>query len=145
MLEPGRILVAGAGSLLTTVVSTKERGGRRYIGVDSTIASIAVESVYYAHHRIEALHPRGEPLAVPTDVCGNTTHSRDFLARAVRLPELRPGDLLALRDVGAYGYAAASHFLNRPRPAEIVVDGDEAVLTTRRESLDDLLTTQVGS
>jgi diaminopimelate decarboxylase len=143
VLEPGRALVAAAGTLLMTVGSVKERLGRRYVGVDSTVGNIVAESVYNAFHRVEAVEPRGEPLAVPTEVCGNTTHSRDYLARSRRLPELRPGDLLALRDVGAYGYAMSSHFLNRPRPAEVVVDGGRARLTTRRETLDDLLATRV--
>lgn len=142
LLEPGRILVAEAGSLLMTVVSVKERGGRRYVGVDSTVGNIVVESVYHPYHRIEAVSPRGPLLEVPTDVCGNTTHSRDFLARSCRLPELRPGDLLALCDAGAYGYAMSSHFLNRPRPAEVVLDHGEAHLTTRRETFEDLMATQ---
>ena len=144
LLEPGRTVVAAAGTLLVTVVSVKERGGRRYVGVDSTVGNIVVESVYHPFHRIEAVAPRGGDLDIPTDVCGNTTHSRDFLARSSRLPALRPGDLLALRDVGAYGYAMSSHFLNRPRPAEVVVDGGETYLTTRRETFDDLLATRVS-
>ena len=57
----------------------------------------------------------------------------------VRLPRVEPGDVLALHDVGAYAYAMSSHFLNRPRPAEVVLDGSEAILTTRRETLDDLV------
>lgn len=145
VLEPGRLLVAEAGILVTTVVSVKERGGRRYVGVDTTVGNIVVESVYHPYHRIEAVSPRGGCLDVPTDVCGNTTHSRDFLGRSCRLPDLRPGDLLVLRDVGAYGYAMSSHFLNRPRPAEVVVDRGEVHLTTRRETFDDLLATQVTS
>jgi diaminopimelate decarboxylase len=84
-------------------------------------------------------------LDLPTDVCGNTTHTRDFLGRDLRLPALAPGDLLALRDVGAYGYAMSSHFLNRPRPAEVVCDGEEVVLSTRRETFADLLSTWVTS
>lgn len=143
LVEPGRVLVAGAGTLLTTVVSVKERGGRRYVGVDTTVGNIVVESVYHPYHRLAALDAQGAALPVPTDVCGNTTHSRDYLARSCRLPELRPGDLLALRDVGAYGYAMSSHFLNRPRPAEVVLDGGEAHLTTRRETFADLTATQV--
>jgi diaminopimelate decarboxylase len=143
LLEPGRFLVGDAGVLLVTVISVKERGGRRYVGVDSTVGNIVVESVYHPHHRIAAVSPRGAPLEIPTDVCGNTTHSRDFLGRGCRLPELRPGDLLALRDVGAYGYAMSSHFLNRPRPAEVVRDGGREILTTRRETLADLLATQL--
>jgi diaminopimelate decarboxylase len=143
MVEPGRLLVAGAGTLLMKVVSVKERGGRRYIGVDSTVGNVVVESVYHSYHRIEALAPRGEALETPTDVCGNTTHSRDYLGRSCRLPELFEGDILALHDVGAYGYAMSSHFLNRPRPAEVVLDGSAIHLTTRRETFADLLATQV--
>jgi diaminopimelate decarboxylase len=143
MIEPGRALVARAGTLLMKVVSVKQRGGRRYVGVDSTVGNIVVESVYHSYHRIEALAPRGEPLEIPTDVCGNTTHSRDYLGRSCRLPELAPGDILALCDAGAYGYAMSSHFLNRPRPAEVVIDGGEFHLTTRRETFDDLMATQV--
>jgi diaminopimelate decarboxylase len=144
VVEPGRILVARAGVLLTRVVSVKERRGRRFVGVDTTVGNIAVESVYHPWHRVDAVAPRGASLAVPTDVCGNTTHTRDYLARSCRLPELVPGDHLALSDVGAYGYAMSSHFLNRPRPAEVVLDGGAARLTTRRETLEDLLATRVS-
>jgi diaminopimelate decarboxylase len=144
-LEPGRILVAQAGWLLMTVVSVKTRGNRRFVGVDSTVGNIVVESVYHPRHAIEAIANAGPMLPIPTDVCGNTTHSRDFLARSCRLPELRPGDLLALRDVGAYGYAMSSHFLNRPRPAEVVLHQGKVHLTTRRERFDDLLATQLIS
>jgi diaminopimelate decarboxylase len=143
IIEPGRLLIASAGTLLMRVVSVKERGGRRYIGVDSTVGNIVVESVYHSYHRIAAIAPRGAALEMPTDVCGNTTHSRDYLGRSCRLPELLPGDILALLDAGAYGYAMSSHFLNRPRPAEVVIDGGTYQLTTRRETFDDLLATQV--
>ena len=139
ILEPGRTLVASAGSLLMTVVSVKHRGDRRYVGVDSTVGNIVVPSVYHGYHRLEALSQRGPALELRTDVCGNTTHSADFIARDVHLPRVEPGDVLALRDVGAYAYAMSSHFLNRPRPAEVVLDGGEAILTTRRETLDDLV------
>jgi diaminopimelate decarboxylase len=135
--------VAEAGILVTTVVSVKERAGRRFVGVDATVANVAVESVYHPYHRVEAAVPRGAPLDVPADVCGSTTHTRDVLARSCALPDVRPGDLLYLRDVGAYGYAMSSHFLNRPRPAEVVLDGGGAHLTTRRETLEDLLAAQV--
>lgn len=143
VLEPGRFLVAEAGTLLVTVVSVKERGGRRFVGVDSTVGNIVVPSVYHPFHRIEKLGPPEVALATPTDVCGNTTHSRDFLGRDVRLPPLAPGDVLALRSVGAYAYAMSSHFLNRPRPAEVVLDGSDVHLTTRREGLVDLLANAV--
>jgi diaminopimelate decarboxylase len=143
-VEPGRLLVAEAGCLLMTVVSVKERAGRRFVGVDSTVGNVVVESVYHARHRIEAVSSAGPLLPIPTDVCGNTTHSRDFIARSCQLPHVDAGDVLALRDVGAYGYAMSSHFLNRPRPAEVVVRHGEVHLTTRRETFDDLVATQIA-
>ena len=144
-VEPGRLLVAEGGCLLMTVVSVKERAGRRFVGVDSTVGNIVVESVYHVRHRIEAMSAAGPPLPMPTDVCGNTTHSRDFIARSCRLPHVDAGDVLALRDVGAYGYAMSSHFLNRPRPAEVVVSRGDVHLTTRRETFDDLVATQIAN
>jgi diaminopimelate decarboxylase len=143
-VEPGRLVVAEAGCLLMTVVSVKERAGRRFVGVDSTVGNIVVESVYHARHRIDAVACAGPPLPIPTDVCGNTTHSRDFIARSCQLPHVEAGDVLALRDVGAYGYAMSSHFLNRPRPAEVVVRHGEVHLTTRRETFDDLVATHMA-
>ena len=65
IVEPGRFLVASAGTLLMTVVSVKHRGGRRFVGVDSTVGNIVVPSVYHGYHRIEALAPRGRPLDRP--------------------------------------------------------------------------------
>jgi diaminopimelate decarboxylase len=144
VIEPGRYLVGASGSLLVTVVSVKTRGGRRYIGVDSTVGNLVVPSVYHVRHRICVLGPKAAspPLELPTDVCGNTTHSRDYLGRNLRLPALEPGDVLRLCDVGAYGYAMSSHFLNRPRPAEVVIDGG-VHLTTRREMFADLVAAQL--
>ena len=91
IVEPGRYLVGAAGSLLTTVVSVKSHGGRRYIGVDTTVGNIVVPSVYHTRHRIEPVAHEAPVLDEPTDVCGNTTHSRDYLGRNVRLPAGRAG------------------------------------------------------
>ena len=117
------------------------------LGVSAPVAAMlirsGVASAQDATPAGEAVAPGSSVLPIPTDVCGNTTHSRDFLARDCRLPPLAPGELLALRDVGAYGYAMSSHFLNRPRPAEVVIDQGQALLTTRRETFADLLATQV--
>ncbi|MGV3526909.1 MAG: diaminopimelate decarboxylase family protein [Candidatus Sericytochromatia bacterium] len=149
ILEPGRYLIGAAGHLLLRVVSVKERGGRRFVGVDSTVGNIVVPSVYHPYHGVTALKSlQGDAplLEIPTDLCGNTTHSRDFLGRHLRLPALEKGDLLWMQDVGAYGYAMSSHFLNRPRPAEILLpaDGGPPCLIRERESLDDLLKRQVA-
>ncbi len=139
--EPGRALVAGAGVLLTRVRSNKPGLGRRYVGVDTTVANFTSSAVHGAHRRVVALASRARA-AEPSTVCGCTTYSRDFVARDVWLPMMERGDLLAVLDVGAYGYCMASHFLNRPKPAEVFVDRGEARLVTRRETFADLTAAQ---
>jgi diaminopimelate decarboxylase len=141
--EPGRALVAGAGVLLTRIRSTKAGKSVRYVGVDTTVSNFTSPVVHGPHRRVVAPTARGAE--APTTVCGCTTYSRDFVARDVALPELAVGDLLAVLDVGAYGYCMASHFLNRPKPAEVFVDRGVARLVTRRETFADLVRAQLSS
>jgi diaminopimelate decarboxylase len=141
-IEPGRALVAGAGVLLTRVRSVKEGRGKRYVGVDTTTANFTSPAVHGAHRRVIAVAAR-PPHPVPADVCGCTTYSRDVIARDLGLPDVQVGDLLAVLDTGAYGYCMSGHFLNRPRPPEVFVDGGEAVLVTRRETFEDLVAAQI--
>jgi diaminopimelate decarboxylase len=143
-VEPGHAAVASAGVLLCRVRSVKRSGTRRYVGVDTTTANFTSPVVHGAHRRIVSIEQR-EPDALPADVCGCTTYSRDFVAQGSPLGAVEVGDLLAILDVGAYGYCMASHFLNRPRPAEVFVDNGEARLVTRRESLEDLFGRQVDA
>lgn len=135
IIEPGRAAIAGCGTLLARVVSTKWQGEKQIVGVDTSVANIAVLSVHGGYRRIRALSNSNEQLHL-TDVCGNTTFSRDYLGRGCRLPALRPGDLLAVLDAGAYGYAMSSHFLHRPRPAEVLIEDGTHRLIRRREEFD---------
>lgn len=132
IIEPGRSAIAGCGTLLTRVVSVKWRGETQVAGVDTSIANIAVLSVHGGHREIRALTSIGGGCYI-TDVCGNTTFSRDYLGRGCLLPALRSDDVLAILDVGAYGYAMSSHFLHRPKPAEVIVENGSHRLIRRRE------------
>lgn len=143
-VEPGRATVAGAGVLLTRVRSVKRATSRRYVGVDTTTASFTSPVVHGAHRRVVAVEAR-EPDASPADVCGCTTYSRDFVAQGSPLGAVHVGDLLAVLDVGAYGYCMSSHFLNRPKPAEVFVEAGEATLVTRRQTFDDLTASQIDA
>lgn len=78
-----------------------------------------------------------------TDVCGNTTYSRDYLGKGCQLPKLEIGDIIAILDVGAYGYAMSSHFLHRPLPAEILIKNSRHRIIRRREDYSILLQGQV--
>jgi diaminopimelate decarboxylase len=143
VLEPGRSLVAGAGVLLTRVLHVKENQGRRFVIVDAGMNDLLRPSLYGAHHRVEPVRrPRGGP-RVEADVVGPVCETGDFLARgrSMELPE--PGDLLAVRDAGAYAFAMSSRYNMRPRAAEVLVEAGSMRLVRRRETFEDLIATEL--
>ena len=135
--EPGRSVVARAGLLLTRVLYRRERDGHPALVCDAGQNDFARYALYGAFHRIEPLD--GVLSESPTvDVLGPTCESGDILGVGRRLAHVRPGDLLALRDAGAYGFVMSSNYNSRPRPPEIMVDGDSWEIVRRRESFEDL-------
>jgi diaminopimelate decarboxylase len=142
VIEPGRSAIAGCGTLLVKVVSVKWQGEKQIIGVDSTIANIAVISVHGGYREIITLKNSTSEKYL-TDVCGNTTYSRDYLGKNCQLPALEIGDIIAILDVGAYGYAMSSHFLHRPRPAEVLLENGRHRLIRKREDYSILLNNQI--
>ncbi|BAU43042.1 diaminopimelate decarboxylase family protein [Leptolyngbya sp. O-77] len=143
VIEPGRAAIAGCATLLTRVVSVKWQGDRQIVGTDTTVANLSVPSVHGGYREICSLSPAHTPTLYSTDVCGNTTYSRDYLGRQCPLPKLETGDILAILDVGAYGYAMSSHFLHRPRPAEVLLEGGSHRLIRQREDYQVLISNQV--
>jgi diaminopimelate decarboxylase len=142
LLEPGRSLVARAGVLLTRVIVVKENQGKRFVVVDAGMTELLRPALYDAHHRVQ---PVTDAARSPgsADVVGPVCESADFLARARDLPAVEPGDLLAVRDVGAYGFAMSSTYNMRPRAAEVLVEGDRMRLVRRRETFEDLIRTEI--
>ncbi len=138
-IEPGRAIVGPAGVLLTTVVDVKHvPGGRRFVVLDSGMTELMRPALYGAFHRIEAVQPRPGD-AVPCDVVGPICESTDCFARDRALPPLEVGDLVAVRDVGAYGAVLGSTYLRRPLSPEALVDGGTWTVIRRRQTLDELL------
>ena len=139
LLEPGRSLVATAGVMLTRVLYVKENHGRRFVIVDAGMNDLLRPALYDAYHRIERVTPGTGRRTRRVDVVGPVCESGDFLARDRELPEVEPGDLLAIRDVGAYGFAMTSNYNLRPRPAEVLVESGAFRLIRRRETFEDLV------
>jgi diaminopimelate decarboxylase len=137
-LEPGRYLVGSAGILVATVLYRKHAGGTDFVVVDTGMNDLERPSRYQAHHEIVVVQDRGRE-ARPVDVVGPICESGDFLALARPLPEVEPGDLLAVLGAGAYGFVMSSNYNDRPRPPEIMVDGGVWQTVRRRETLEDLL------
>ncbi|MFN2637193.1 MAG: diaminopimelate decarboxylase [Gemmatimonadaceae bacterium] len=137
ILEPGRFLVGNAGVLLTRVLYRKRSGGKEFIITDAGMTDLLRPSHYNAFHRIEAVAPRGHTTVA--DVVGPICESGDFLALDRQIDDAQPGDLLAVQSTGAYGFVMASNYNSRPRPAEVLVDGDQFAVITKRESYEDLV------
>ncbi len=137
ILEPGRFLVAESGLLLTRVLYRKRSGGKEYVITDAGMNDLVRPSHYDAWHEIDAVKPRAT--RVVADVVGPVCESGDFLALNRVVDDVRPGDLLAVRTAGAYGFVMASNYNSRPRPAEVLVDGDRFAVVTERERYEDLV------
>lgn len=138
VFEPGRFLIAEAGTLLTTVRYLKSSGPKTFAVCDAGMNDLIRPSLYEAWHTIENLTPSTGSSTV-VDVVGPVCESGCFLAKERALPGLSEGAVLAVRDAGAYGQAMASSYNVRRLPAEVMIQLDGAPrLVRQREQYEDL-------
>jgi diaminopimelate decarboxylase len=151
-IEPGRYLVAESGVLLAEVRATKTMGSRFFALVDAGFNELMRPAMYGAHHRISVI-PAGEMPheMVDTVVAGPLCESGDVFTQADggvvlsrSLPRAEVGDLLVFHDAGAYGASMSSNYNSRPLTAEVLVDGGQARLIRRRQTVAELLALETG-
>lgn len=136
-IEPGRSIIANTGVLITRVISLKENSTKKFVIVDAGMNDLLRPSLYQAYHQIV-------PTSIDTyehvkvDVVGPICESSDFFARERLLMKTKAGDYLAVLTTGAYGYVLSSNYNGRPRPAEILVNGDRVRVIRPRETMNDL-------
>lgn len=138
ILEPGRFIIGPAGILVGEVQFVKQARDKRFVIVDAGMNDLIRPALYEAVHRIEPVADVAGAQS-PADVVGPVCESGDFLGKDRMLPPLVRGDLVAVFTAGAYGFAMSSNYNQRPRAAEVLVDGDRVALVRRRETWDDLL------
>jgi diaminopimelate decarboxylase len=143
LLEPGRSLIAAAGALLTRVVAIKTNGARKFIITDAGMNDLLRPSLYSAYHQIVNLSAGEGAATMSADIVGPVCESGDFFARERSIQETSEGDLLAVLDAGAYGFAMASNYNFRPRAAEVLLEGGRPRLIRRRETFEDLIASEV--
>jgi diaminopimelate decarboxylase len=143
LCEPGRYLVANAGVLLARVLYRKHAGGKEFVIVDAGMTDFVRPSHYNAHHEIIPLVNGPRPDEV-VSVVGPICESGDFLALDRKLPRMDPGEYLAVMGTGAYGFVMSSTYNARPRPPEVLVEGDRFYVARQRETLDDLLRGEIA-
>lgn len=140
LFEPGRMITANAGILVTRVIYTKENDGKRFIIVDAGMNDLIRPTLYEAYHDIWAVR-EGDGQAVNSlaDIVGPVCETGDFLARGRAMPDVQPGDLLAVMTAGAYGAVQASQYNTRPLVPEVLVSGPRHAIIRARPSYEEML------
>ena len=142
--EPGRMIAANAGVLLSRAVVTKDNGGKAFLVVDAAMNDLIRPALYEAYHQMLPLNQANpnDNLA-PVDVVGPVCETGDTFATQRPMPALRAGDLMAFMSTGAYGFAMASTYNSRPLAAEVMVSGDQWRVVRPRQTYDEMFGMEV--
>jgi len=138
ILEPGRVMMGNAGILVTQMLYTKDRDNKKFFIVDAAMNDLIRPAFYDSYHEIVPV-VKGTRKRVKVDVVGPVCETGDFLAIDRVLPAMEPGELVAIRSAGAYGFAMASNYNSRPKACEVLVKGKEFFVIRKRESYRDLV------
>jgi diaminopimelate decarboxylase len=139
MVEPGRSIVGNAGVLVTRVLYRKRTGEKEFVITDAAMSDLIRPALYDAHHEILPVRLTEGTPNISADVVGPICESGDFFAHDRSMPEVFPGDLLAICTAGAYGFVQASTYNARPRAAEVMIDDGSARVVRKRETYEDLI------
>jgi diaminopimelate decarboxylase len=138
VIEPGRAIAGPAGVLVARVIDMKPRtGDSEFAVLDAGMTELMRPALYGAYHAIDPVRPSGGPER-PYEFVGPVCESSDVVGRDRLARQLAVGDLVAIRDVGAYGSAMASNYNRRPLPAEVLVDGAGWRVIRRRQNIGDM-------
>lgn len=139
-IEPGRSLIAQAGTTLYTVGASKELPGlRQYVAVDGGMGDNLRPALYEANYSAYLANRQPDAKTETITLVGKYCESGDVLIRNLKSFPLKAGDLLAVPTTGAYGYSMASNYNRNPRPAVVFVEAGAATLVVRRETYQDLI------
>ncbi|MBI5886597.1 MAG: diaminopimelate decarboxylase [Deltaproteobacteria bacterium] len=138
IFEPGRAMVGNAGILVTKALYTKKGSAKNFVIVDAGMNDLARPSLYGSYHAIKPVRLTDRP-EITADVVGPICESGDFLAKDRLIPEVEPGESLAVMSAGAYGFSMSSNYNTRPRVAEVMASGASYSVIRKRETLADLV------
>ncbi|MDE1889220.1 MAG: diaminopimelate decarboxylase [Planctomycetota bacterium] len=153
IMEPGRFIIGNSGILISQVIYTKETvHGKKFVICDAAMNDLIRPALYDAFHRIWPVNTSIKMPAVENpnksmvkkgmesvDIVGPVCESSDTFATDRALPKVKEGDLLAIFSAGAYGFTMSSSYNSRPRPCEVLVDGDQFRIIRKRETYEDLV------
>jgi diaminopimelate decarboxylase len=139
LLEPGRYMVGNAGVLLTTCLYEKKGHAKNFKVVDAGMSDLIRPALYQGHHEIVPVRESAGDSQIKADVVGPICESGDFFCQDRDLADFHADHIVAIMSAGAYSFTMASNYNSRPMPAEVLIDGAEARVVRRRQTLDDLI------
>ncbi|MCC4297955.1 diaminopimelate decarboxylase [Aurantimonas coralicida] len=139
VFEPGRLIAANAGILVTRVVYVKEAEGKTFVIVDAGMNDLIRPTLYDAWHDIHPVLDDPDAPRLVADVVGPVCESGDFFARARDIPAVKAGDLVYLSSAGAYGAVQSGTYNSRPLIAEVLVKGDAFHAIRPRQTIDEMI------
>ena len=137
--EPGRYIPCEAGTLVGKVNAIKYENGKYWIGTDLGMNQLIRPSMYDAYHEVQFIYQdSNKTLEDVANICGNVCESGDIIARDrnIKIPSV--GDIVLVKNAGAYGYSMSSNYTGRARPCEVMIDKDKIFLIRKRETIEDL-------
>jgi diaminopimelate decarboxylase len=138
-IEPGRMIAANAGVLVSRAIVTKDNGGKSFLVVDAAMNDLIRPALYEAYHQLLPVTQASPDAALtPLDVVGPVCETGDTFAEGRLMPPIQSGELLAFMSTGAYGFAMASTYNSRPLAAEVMVSGDRWQLVRPRQTYEDM-------
>ncbi|AWN47896.1 diaminopimelate decarboxylase [Methylobacterium terrae] len=140
VFEIGRMIAGNAGVLVTQVQYVKHGEGRTFVIVDAAMNDLIRPTLYEAYHALRPVaEPKPEAARLTADVVGPVCESGDYLALAREMPEVKPGDLIAVMSAGAYGAVQACTYNTRPLVPEVLVRGSDHAVIRPRQSYEELI------
>ncbi|RDU65161.1 diaminopimelate decarboxylase [Helicobacter sp. MIT 14-3879] len=153
--EPGRRIVGNAGSLVSSVLYEKQNENKRFCIIDAAMNDLIRPSLYSANHRVEFIKLALTNIEIPpllldstplhsrADIVGPICESGDYIAKNVEIPRMNSGDLVIIRDVGAYGFSMSSNYNSRFKCAEVAIIDSKDRLIRKRDDFNDLISNEI--
>ena len=136
--EPGRYLIAEAGVIVTSIVTIKNNGGINYLIVDAGMNTLIRPAMYGAHHEILAIDVKSEEI-MDYAIAGPICESSDVFLKNIKLAKQKIGNLLVIKNTGAYGKVMSSNYNSRQLPSEILINNDNYAIIYSPEKIEKII------
>jgi len=143
IFEPGRIITANAGILVTKIVSIKDGGEKKFIIVDAGMNDLIRPALYGASHEIFPIKENLEICKIPTEIVGPICESSDSFLKIEEFPDVKEGDFLVIMNAGAYGASMSSNYNIRPLAAELLINKDKVEIIRKKQSFEELFHNEI--